>query len=242
MTASGMPCPDPVCASGPGPVADVTVRLVIAAECGLLRAGIRSVLRAEADFRVVAEVPDALHAVTVARDLVPDVLLLDIDASREALLPALDALADLTTLRILLLASRIAPGEEVEVLARGARGVFFKSSDPPLLVKSIRAILAGDYWVGRDVIGALVQRPLGRARPPRRSNGVHLTAREREITAAIVEGCSNRDIARRFTLSGDTVKHHLTNIFDKTGTGSRLELALFAIDRGLVRDPSADRP
>src|SRR6185369_13178272 len=164
ITASGMPCPDPVCASGPGPVADVTVRLVIAAECGLLRAGVRSVLRAEADFRVVAEVPDALHAVTVARDLLPDVLLLDIDASREALLPALDALADLTTLRILLLASRIAPGEEVEVLARGARGVFFKSSDPPLLVKSIRAILAGDYWVGRDVIGALVHRPLRRAR------------------------------------------------------------------------------
>jgi two-component system, NarL family, nitrate/nitrite response regulator NarL len=101
-------------------------------------------------------------------------------------------------------------------------------------------VMAGEYWIGREDVGNIISfmrtNPSMEKQPP----NFGLTKREMEILTAIVEGLSNKEIARKFSLSGDTVKHHLTNIFDKVGVVSRLELALFAINNRLV-EPGAVR-
>jgi two-component system, NarL family, nitrate/nitrite response regulator NarL len=119
----------------------------------------------------------------------------------------------------------------------GARGLVLKESATEVLLKSIRAVLADQYWIGREKVVDLVQalRDLTtspRDRPPDKAFG--LTPREREIIFAVVGGYSDKEIAQKFSLSEDTVKHHLTNIFNKTGVSNRLELAVAAIHHGLV--------
>jgi len=102
--------------------------------------------------------------------------------------------------------------------------VVLKESPPELLLKSIKAIHAGEYWVGRDSLSTW-------ARATQRDYG--LTPRELEIVSEIRSGKSNKDIAHHFSISEDTVKRHLSNIFDKLGVSSRLELAMFATTHNL---------
>jgi DNA-binding NarL/FixJ family response regulator len=99
--------------------------------------------------------------------------------------------------------------------------------------------MADQYWVGHEAVSDLVDylresRPAGSARPTSKNFG--LTAREMQIVETVAAGCTNRDIARQFSLSEDTVKHHLSSVFDKVGVSNRLELALFAIHHNLVEE------
>jgi two-component system, NarL family, nitrate/nitrite response regulator NarL len=107
------------------------------------------------------------------------------------------------------------------------------------LMKGIRTVMNGQYWVGRESVADMVSylREQAAQQPPSPAKSYGLTKRELEILGTIVSGLSNKEIAQKFSLSEDTVKHHLTNIFDKVGVSSRLELALFAINHRLV-EPS----
>jgi DNA-binding NarL/FixJ family response regulator len=118
----------------------------------------------------------------------------------------------------------------------GARGLVLKSAPAELFCKCIRKVRDGELWFNRDTIGAFVQ-SLGAAAAEPIGSPVHirLTPREHEITRHIVSGDTNQVIARRLSVGEDTVKHHLTNIFNKTGLSSRVELALFALHHGLVK-------
>ena len=112
-----------------------------------------------------------------------------------------------------------------------------KETSTELLLKSIRSVVAGQYWVGREAVTDLVRvlRDLiPAAGEEAKKKAFGLTPRELEVVSAIVLGYTNKDIARKFTISEDTVKHHLTNIFDKVGVSNRLELALFSIEHRLV--------
>jgi len=105
-----------------------------------------------------------------------------------------------------------------------------------LLVKSIRCVVGGEYWVGRNNVGGLIQ-ALQLAQTRQTEDPVQkfaLTHRELEVVSAIVEGYSNKDIAKKFSISEQTVKHHLSRIFDKVGVSNRLELALFSVNHQLV--------
>jgi DNA-binding NarL/FixJ family response regulator len=124
-------------------------------------------------------------------------------------------------------------------LQLGARGVVMKDAATEVLFKSIRCVMDGQYWVGREGVVNLVQtlRKMMAANNEQASKKTFgLTKREFEIIGAIVGGYANKDIAREFKISEDTVKHHLTNIFDKVGVSSRLELALFAVNHKLVEE------
>ena len=188
-------------------------------------------------FEVVGEASDGDEAITQTLEQEPDILLLDVQMPRLPGLEAMRAIVNGTsTAKILLLTSTITTQQIIEALQIGARGIVLKDALASHLQTAIRTVFSGDYWIGGkrvvNLVSALHELMQKAAVPERKTYG--LTPRELEVVGSIVEGCSNRDIAKQFNLSEETVKRHLSNIFDKTGVSTRLELALFAIAHQLV--------
>ncbi|MCI0409492.1 MAG: response regulator transcription factor [Acidobacteria bacterium] len=217
------------------------IHILIADDHPIIRDGLRRLLETEPDFQVVGAAADGEGAIQLARKLKPDILLLDLSMPRLAGLETLRELAALNTpVRTILLTEAIEKGQMVKALQLGARGVVLKESATELLFKSIRIVMAGQYWVGRESVTDLVHALLHEAATPpavdprASQDNFRLTSRELEILSALVAGLSNREIGQKLSLSEQTVKHHLTSIFDKLGVGNRLELGLYAIHHRLV--------
>jgi DNA-binding NarL/FixJ family response regulator len=211
------------------------LRIVVADDHEIFRDGLRRLLEAEPGLHVIGEASSAAQAVSVTRALSPDILLLDVAMPRESGLDALRELANSPgPTRVILLTAGIDRSDIVKALQLGARGLVLKESATVLLLEVIRTVMAGEYWVGRetvsDLVGALraLTKESGGAEP---LLNFGLTAREMQITALVVAATSNKEIANNLGITEKTVKHHLTNIFDKLGVSSRLELALFAINK-----------
>jgi two-component system nitrate/nitrite response regulator NarL len=217
------------------------VRILIADDHPIFRDGLKRLLESEGEFKVIGEACDGVEAVSMARQLIPEVMLLDLAMPRRQGLETLRELAsDARSVRVILLTAAAEKEQIVEALQLGARGVVLKDSATQILLKSIRAVMNGEYWVGRESVSNLVQYLRTLVTPasafPQR-NKYRLTPRELEIIAAVVAGFANKEIAQYFKISEDTVKHHLSNIFDKVGVSSRLELALFAVNQSLPFKP-----
>jgi DNA-binding NarL/FixJ family response regulator len=215
-----------------------TIRIVVADDHPVVRFGVKNMLQNEPGFEVVGEAEDGDDAITQTLELEPDILLLDLLMPR---LPGLEAMRAIMTksprVKIVLLTSTISTQQVIEALQIGARGILLKEAVVGDLAQALRAVLSGDYWIGGERVANLLKALQGlqaqaAAVPERKTYG--LTPRELEVVTCIVEGCSNRDIAKQFSISEETVKRHLSNVFDKTGVSTRLELALFAIAHKLV--------
>ena len=118
-----------------------------------------------------------------------------------------------------------------------------KDTPTQLLFKAIRTVMSGEYWIGRESVSDIIQTLRDLAyfiRTERRKDNFGLTPRELEIVRALSAGDTNKDIAKRFSISEQTVKHHLTNIFNKTGVSQRLELALFALSHNLMDEENTN--
>lgn len=214
-----------------------TIRIVIADDHPVVRIGVRNMLTQHDGFEVVGEANDGDEAITQTLELEPDILLLDVQMPKLPGLEAMRAIMNGTaTVKILLLTSTITTQQVIEALQIGARGIVLKDALANHLQTAIKTVSAGDYWIGGkrvvNLVTALHELMEKAAVPQHKTYG--LTPRELEVVGCIVEGCSNRDIAKQFNLSEETVKRHLSNIFDKTGVSTRLELALFAIAHHLV--------
>ena len=214
------------------------ITLVLADDHRLFRDGLRRLLETETDLRVVGEAGDAQEAVSLARRLEPDMLLLDLAMPGGGGLEVLRSLAatPLPKTRSIIVTARSQKAETLEALQLGARGLVLKEAAGELLIKSIRCVMRGEYWVGGGDVGNVLEAFQQQLTKPRstKSNRFGLTPREMEIVAHVAEGSSNKDIAERLKLREDTVKHHLSSVFDKLGVYSRLELALFAINHSLI--------
>jgi len=212
------------------------IRVLLADDHPVFRQGLRRLLEGERDFLVVGEANDGRKAIAMAAQLRPDILLLDLSMPGGS---GLDALCELTKcpapVKAVVLTAEIEREEIVKALRLGARGVLLKSSGSDLIFKGLRTVMQGQLWVDRQTVTDLVALLRDMSAPARAAsaNSFGLTPRQLEIVRAVVSGHTNRDIARKLSISEDTVKHHLTQIFMKTGTANRLELALFAMNHKL---------
>jgi DNA-binding NarL/FixJ family response regulator len=225
-----------------GDPVDKPIRILIADDHPILRDGLRKLLEAEEDFVVAGEASNGHEALQFTRQLEPDMLLLDLMMPGVPCLEVLRALtASPIATRTLLLTASIEPTDFVKALQLGARGVVMKDAASQLLMTAIRKVMGGEYWIGRDGVSGVVNTIRAQvAEAGERRFG--LTPRQLAIVATVTAGLTNRDIAGRFSLSEETVKHHLTKIFSKLGVSNRLELALFAINHHLVEPQSDSKP
>ncbi len=212
------------------------IRVLIADDHPIFRAGLRKLLEIEPDFAVIGEAADGRQAVALARSLHPDVLLLDVAMPDVSGLDVLRELgAEIERPRTVLLTAGIDPSDILLGLRLGAAGVLLKTAATELVFKCLRAVVAGEYWIGRETVGSLVEALARLQAPPAEpQRPFGLSRRELEVIALIATGASNRDIAVQLHLSEETIKHHVTKIFEKTGQSNRVELALFASHCGLL--------
>jgi len=213
------------------------IRVLIADDHPVFRQGLLSIFRNETEFKVIGEATDGRQALDLTQKLNPDILLLDLVMPH---LTGLETLRELSgsPVRTIVLTASIEKEQIAQALQLGARGILLKDASTDVLLKGIRTVMNGQFWVGEDKVTDLVEilrsyMPASeKPKADRKTFG--LTARELDVVAAIVSGFTNREIAQKFSISEQTVKHHLRNIFDKVGVSNRLELALFAINHQLV--------
>ncbi len=220
-----------------------TVRIVIADDHPIVRDGLKKLLLLEDDFEIVGEAGDGREVIEKVQALDPDVLLLDLR------MPNLDGLSALQALqqtskrtRVIILTASEDKNEFVQAMKLGCSGIVLKQTAPDLIVKSIRKVHSGEIWLDSHTTAAVMRQfstGLESNGSGVSSNGAKnrerspLSTREREIVALVAQGYKNKEMAEKMFISEQTVKNHLHNIFDKLGVSDRLELALYAIHKGL---------
>jgi NarL family two-component system response regulator LiaR len=208
------------------------IRVLIVDDHGVVRQGLRAVLEQEPDIEVVGECGDGNAAVAAIRRLAPDVVLLDM------LMPGLDGLGVLGQIKddqdrpaVIVLTSYMDEDRALEAVRAGAQSYLPKTIAVDRVVEVVHATAAGGSVLDPSVAAALVQRVRG-------DGGTDplnaLSPREREVLAALSRGRSNREIARRLSLSEETVKSYVSSILAKLNLQDRTQAAIFGLQRGLV--------
>ncbi|MFI6518699.1 response regulator [Spirillospora sp. NPDC050679] len=215
------------------------IRVLLADDQVLVRAGFRALLDAQGDIEVVGEAGDGAEAVEQTRRLRPDVVLMDIR------MPGLDGLAAtrriasderLNSTRIIILTTFELDEYVFEALRGGAGGFLVKDTEPVELIHAVRAVAAGDALLSPSVTRRLIAEFAAHAREPAASPHLNaLTEREREVMALVGEGLSNEEIAARLVVSPATAKTHVSRTMIKLGARDRAQLVVFAYESGLVR-------
>ncbi|MFN2562891.1 MAG: response regulator [Jatrophihabitans sp.] len=222
----------------------MTIRVVIADDQQLVRAGFRRILDAEKGIAVVAEAADGLEAIEAVHRHDPDLVVMDIR------MPKLDGIAATRQLlreerrrtRVLILTTFDLDEYVYQALSAGASGFLLKDAPPEQLVTAARVVAAGDALLAPSVTRRLVedfaQRPPPGQHPPAAVNS--LTAREREVLLLLAQGLSNARIAAHLVVSEATAKTHVSHVLDKLQLTDRVQAVIFAYESGLVRPRARD--
>jgi len=215
------------------------IRVLLADDQALVRAGFRALLDAQDDIEVAGEAGDGQQAVRLARDLGPDVVLMDIR------MPGTDGLAAtrqiaadpvLAGVRVVILTTFDLDEYVFEAIRSGASGFLVKDTEPDELVQAVHVVAGGDALLSPGVTRRLIAEFAVRAkRPPDAGALGELTGREREVLALVGEGLSNSEIARRLVVSPATAKTHVSRAMIKLGSRDRAQLVVAAYESGLVR-------
>ncbi len=221
------------------------IRILIADDHPIVREGLRQLFASTGDIEVVGEAANGQDALEYTRSLRPDIVLLDLR------MPVMDGLSVLKAIqqnglrvRVLVFTGSEDKNEYVQAMKLGCAGIVLKQTATDLIAKSVRKVHGGEIWLDSQTTAVVMRQfaspaesgagegagapgaAKGRERSP-------LSQREREIVALVAQGYKNKEMAEKMFISEQTVKNHLHNIFDKLGVSDRLELALYAIHKGL---------
>ncbi|MEF3117158.1 response regulator [Streptomyces chrestomyceticus] len=215
------------------------IRVLLADDQLLVRAGFRALLDAQPDIEVVGEAADGEEALLALRDLCPDVVLMDIR------MPVLDGLAAtrqitedprLSAVKVVMLTTFELDEYVFEAIRCGASGFLVKDTEPEELVRAVRAVVEGDALLSPGVTRRLIAEFAARSKEPAADGTLApLTEREREVMALVGLGMSNEEIARRLVVSPLTAKTHVSRTMVKLGARDRAQLVVLAYESGLVR-------
>ena len=215
------------------------IRVLLADDQALVRAGFRALLNAEPDIEVVGEADNGEDAVQLATTLVPDVVLMDIRMPRLDGIGATRAIAAdprLSTTRIVVLTTFDLDEYVFDTLRAGASGFLVKDVEPAELIQAVRVVAQGDALLTPSATRRVIEQFSAHAKEPRPAPALEaLTDREREIMGLVALGLSNEEIAKRLFLSPATAKTHVSRAMQKLGARDRAQLVVFAYEAGLVR-------
>jgi DNA-binding NarL/FixJ family response regulator len=218
----------------------MSIRVVIADDQALVRAGFRMILDSQADITVTGEAANGQEAIQLSREQAPDVVLMDIR------MPVLDGLAATRAIlksgplavRVVILTTYDLDEYVYRALQAGASGFLLKDVKPERLVRGVRDVVAGEALLGPSVTRRLISLFVAGGQPaPAEPSPLpaSLTAREADVLRLIATGGSNAEIARQLSISENTVKTHITHILDKLQLRDRVQAVILAYQAGIVR-------
>jgi len=215
------------------------IRVLLADDQALVRAGFRSLLDAQEDIEVVGEAAGGEEAVRLAAELAPNIVLMDIR------MPGMDGLAatrriaadpGLAEVRVVILTTFGLDEYVFEAIRSGASGFLVKDTEPDELLQAVRVVAGGEALLSPSITRRLIEEFAAHAKEPQPSEGLEeLTAREREVMALVAAGLSNDEIAQRLFVSPATAKTHVSRAMVKLGARDRAQLVVMAYESGLVR-------
>ena len=237
--------------------------VILASDFPIFRDSLKTYLKQETDIDIVGCANSEQEVIPLLQSLQPKLVVLDLNLEWEALCALLHQIHTTSSVRSLVMSDALDSSRVTQLILHGAHGVVPSRTTRELLAKSIHTVLAGSFWVSRATVtdfvaliresasGMRVKMADAKIEPGDIATGsaqikseaeiarLGLTRREIQVIGALVDGQTNKDIASTFGISEYTVKHHLTNIYDKLGVYNRVELVLFAINRGLCVSPAA---
>jgi DNA-binding NarL/FixJ family response regulator len=229
--------------------------ILLASDFPILRDSLKVHFEKASELELVACANNQEEVIPLVDSCKPKLVLLDLNIDLDDLCSLLDKIHEKNEARSLIMSDDLESDRVMKVLRHGANGVVPRRTSSELFTKSITTVLAGHFWVSRAMISDFVHQirknagdevqkvgiavPTANAISPRMEEAetyrFGLTRREAQIIGALVDGQTNKDIASTLGISAATVKHHLTNVYDKLGVYNRVELVLFAVNHGLCR-------
>ena len=245
---------------------DASGPIIFASDFPVFRDNLKAYLEQETDIEIIGCASSEREVIRLLQSSEPKLVVLDLKLEWEALCALLHQIYTTCSVRSLVRADGLDSSRVTQLILHGAHGVVPSRTTRELLTKSIHTVLGGGFWVSRATVSDFVQliresasgmrvkaadapadiaagsaaaQINSSARSEAEVARLGITRREMQVIGALVDGQTNRDIASTFNISEYTVKHHLTNIYDKLGVYNRVELVLFAINRGLCVSPAA---
>jgi DNA-binding NarL/FixJ family response regulator len=217
----------------------VSIRVLLADDQAMVRAGFRLILESEPDIEVVGEAGDGVTAIAAVSELQPDVVLMDVQ------MPVLDGLAATRQLvssageassRVLILTTFERDEYIFEALRAGASGFLLKNAPPDDLIDAVRIVAAGDALLAPSVTRRIIEEFARRPAPRHRSEDLdHLTDRELDVLRGLARGLTNAEIADQLFVGEATIKTHVSNVLTKLALRDRAQAVVFAYESGLVQ-------
>ena len=216
------------------------IRVLLADDHVLFRKGIASLLGTERDFEVVGEAANGQEAIEKARELTPDIILMDIS------MPGMDGLTatrqikeEIPDVRIVILTVEEEDQKLFEAIKNGAQGYILKKIEPRALFETLRGVVQGEAPISRVMASRILGEFRRQANHPasQGDRSQELTSREKEVLGLVSEGKSNKEIAAALSIAENTVKNHLKNILEKLHLENRVQAATYSLRKGLIPKP-----